>query len=104
MKKTVAWAACMALVWLVLAGGVHAAQAGAADTAPSPQQSSKVVSLTGTVQKSADGLIFKTSKTSYVLAGQDLSHYVGKRVTIMGTVSPPPSKGGKKVFHVTKVK
>jgi hypothetical protein len=103
LKRIIVWFACMAFVWVALAGG-GGAQAAADGTQSSPQQSSKVVSLTGTVQKSGDGLVFKTSKATYVLAGHDLSPYVGKRVTVMGTISPPASKGGKKVFHVTKVK
>lgn len=103
MKRIVAGIACMAFVWVALAArdGARAADTG---TPSSPQQNSKVVTLTGTVQKSGDGLVFKTSKATYVLAGLDLSSYVGKRVTVAGTVSPPASKGGKKVFHVTKVK
>lgn len=103
MKKIVAGVACVAFVWVALAE-VDAAQGGAADTKASAQQSSKVVSLTGTVLKSADGLLLKTPKASYVLAGRDLSAYVGKKVTVAGTVAPPASKGGKKVFHVTQVK
>ena len=103
MKRIVAGVACLAFVWMAVVGG-DGAQAAAAGTQSSPQQSSKVVNLTGTVQKSGDGLVFKTSKATYVLAGHDLSSYVGKRVTVMGTISPPASKGGKKVFHVTKVK
>ncbi len=95
-----------ALVWLgwwvlVAAGAGQTAQAG-----PRSLKShvTKVVSVTGVVQPSPQGLVLKSAAGRYALAGRDLSSYLGQKVIVSGTVQTAPAeKGPRRVLSVTRV-
>ncbi len=102
MKKLIGVVVCTAFLWMTLAGVDQAQAAAAKKSASAP--AAKTVTVTGTVQKAAGGLVLKSAKASYALAGMDLSGYAGKKVTVAGTVKAPAKKGGKKIFNVTQMK
>jgi hypothetical protein len=53
------------------------------------------------VEKGKMGMMLKAADGEYMLAGQDMSKMVGKKVTCMGTVA---EKEGKKTLTVTSAK
>ena len=94
------------LVVLILAVFAFVAVAGTA-VARGPQEEtyktkSQGGTLTGVVVNTADGLAIKAADgKEYLVQGQDLSAMVGKKVTVTGKVSQPPSK---KIVTVESVK
>ena len=54
--------------------------------------------ITGTVEKTDAGLIIKAGEADYLVAGQDLSSMVGKKVKATGTVAEAQ---GQKTLTVT---
>ena len=54
--------------------------------------------ITGTVEESDAGLIIKADEANYLVAGQDLSAMVGKRVKATGMVAEAE---GQKTLTVT---
>jgi hypothetical protein len=62
----------------------------------------KPVTITGTVEKSDQGLTIKAGTTTYVLKGQDLSTMVGKTVAVTGMTAKINS--GIKSITVEKYK
>lgn len=44
-------------------------------------------SVTGTIQQGDSGLILQADDGEYILAGQDLSDLVGKKIKVTGTIA-----------------
>ena len=43
--------------------------------------------VTGTIQQGDSGLVLEADDGNYILAGQDLSDMVGKKITVTGTIA-----------------
>ncbi|MDJ0780456.1 MAG: DUF5818 domain-containing protein [Desulfosarcinaceae bacterium] len=44
-------------------------------------------SVTGTIQQGDNGLVLQSPDGEYILAGQDLSDMVGKKIKVTGTIA-----------------
>jgi hypothetical protein len=44
-------------------------------------------SVTGTIQQGDNGLVLQADDGEYILAGQDLSDMVGKKIKVTGTIA-----------------
>jgi hypothetical protein len=44
-------------------------------------------SVTGTIQQGDSGLVLQAADGEYILAGQDLSDMVGKKIKVTGTIA-----------------
>jgi hypothetical protein len=44
-------------------------------------------SVTGTIQQGDSGLVLQAADGNYILAGQDLSDMVGKKIKVTGTIA-----------------
>ena len=44
-------------------------------------------SVTGTIQQGDSGLVLEADDGNYILAGQDLSDMVGKKIKVTGTIA-----------------
>jgi len=94
------------VVVLILAVFAFVAVAGTA-VARGPEETTyktkvKSGTITGVIMKTDDGLAIKAADgKEYLVQGQDLSAMVGKKVTVTGKISQPPSK---KVVTVESVK
>jgi hypothetical protein len=49
--------------------------------------------VTGTIQQGDSGLVLEAADGNYILAGQDLSDLVGKKIKVTGTIAD--SEAGK---------
>lgn len=92
-KKVIAIVLCAAFIGLVAPTGMVWAQEKKASIGGETQQE-----ITGTVEKTDAGLIIKADEGDYLVAGQDLSGMVGKRVKATGMVAEDM---GKKTLSVT---
>jgi hypothetical protein len=92
-KKVIAIALCAAFIGLVPSTRMVLAQEKKASMSGEMQQE-----ITGTVEESDAGLIIKADEANYLVAGQDLSAMVGKRVKATGMVAEAE---GQKTLTVT---
>ncbi len=81
-KKLIALVLCAAFIGLVPSTGMVLAKEQKASMQGEMQKE-----VTGTVEKSDAGLIIKADEGDYLVAGQDLSAMVGKRVKATGMVA-----------------
>jgi hypothetical protein len=95
MKKLTAVILLTLFAWLLM---------GATIWAQTPPPGTTVAtSLTGIVEKTADGLVLKDNdmNMTFILTGKDVSKYVGKKIAAFGQLTF--KEGGKKVFEVKQV-
>jgi hypothetical protein len=81
-KKLIALVLCAVFIGLVTPTGMVLAQEKKASMSGEIQQE-----ITGTVEKTDTGLMIKADEADYLVAGQDLSAMVGKRVKATGMVA-----------------
>jgi hypothetical protein len=92
-KKLIALVLCAAFIGLVPPTGMVLAQEKKASMSGEMQ-----TEITGTVEKTDAGLIIKADEADYLVAGEDLSAMVGKRVKASGMVAEAQ---GQKTLTVT---
>ncbi|MDH4264754.1 MAG: hypothetical protein OEW45_03860 [Deltaproteobacteria bacterium] len=68
-----------------------------------PPGTTVTTSLSGIVEKTADGLVLrdKDMNMTFELTGKDVSKYVGKKIAAIGQLTF--KEGGKKIFEVKQV-
>jgi hypothetical protein len=115
MKKIISIVVCVMFASVALAGLAMAQAKPAAPAAPAAAPAAPAAApaapaaapapapkhIAGKIEKGKAGLVLKAKDGEYILAGEDLSKMVGKKVICTGTVA---EKAGHKVLTVTAVK
>jgi len=101
MRKYLVILAMAAFAALALVGPAAAGEGDAAVNWPGYNWMPEKSTITGVVERTDAGLAIRSGGTEYLVAGKDLSTFLGTKVAATGAVS---EHGGKKTISVTSAR